>query len=167
MLRWVFYLSIAVTISACTAAPEPSTAEPPTPAALVAHDFALTALDGSTIRLSDLRGRWVLVNFWATWCEPCKVEMPDLQRIAAQYADRLTLVGINMRESADEVRAFAELLGLTFPLLLNPDDETVTAYYVIGLPVTVIVSPDGSLVFRQFGPVEMDFEERLAALLGA
>jgi thiol-disulfide isomerase/thioredoxin len=161
MLRLLLWLSLVLCIAAC------APAVPPTPQPLAAQDFALTALDGSTVRLSDLRGRWVMINFWATWCEPCKVEMPDLQRIAAQHSDRLTLLGINMRESETEVRAFVDELELTFPMLLNPDDATITGYYVLALPVTAVISPDSNLVYRQFGPVDMEFESELAALLGA
>lgn len=118
-----------------------------------AHDFLLPTLDGATLRLSDLRGRWVLVNFWATWCAPCRDEMPYLDRLATDHADRLTVLAVNMRESEATVRAFVEELDLHLPILLAPDDATLLAYYVRGLPISVLIDPDGMLVRRIVGPV--------------
>lgn len=94
----------------------------------VAPDFALVTLDGATVRLSELRGRWVLINFWATWCAPCRDEMPYLDRLAATHPDRLTVLGVNMREPATEVAIFADKLNLRLPILLAPDDATLLAY---------------------------------------
>ena len=161
MLRWFLWLSMILGIAAC------APAAPPTPQPLAAQDFALMALDGSTVRLSDLRGRWVMINFWATDCDSCRIELADLQRIAALFADRLTMLGVNVGSSDADVRAFAADMGLQIPVLLNPDQPTLDAYYVTALPVTVIIAPDGNLVYRQFGPVDMEFESELAALLGA
>lgn len=120
----------------------------------LAHDFALPTLDGVTVRLSDLRGRWVLVNFWATWCAPCREEMPYLDRLATDHADRLSVLAVNMRESETAVRTFAEELDLRLPILLQPDDATLLAYYVRGLPISVLIDPDGGVVQRIIGLVQ-------------
>ncbi len=120
----------------------------------VAHDFALPTLDGATLRLSDLRGQWVLVNFWATWCAPCRDEMPYLDRLAADHADRLSVLAINMREPEATVRAFAEELDLHLPILLAPDDATLLAYYVRGVPVSVVIDPAGTVAQRIVGPLQ-------------
>ena len=87
-----------------------------------APDFELTASDGQVIRLADLRGKVVLLNFWATWCPPCKAEMPDLNALQRKYgADRdFVVLGVNDEESAADVIAFAQREGIAFPLLLDP-----------------------------------------------
>ncbi len=108
-----------------------------------APDFALQTPTGETIRLHDLRGRVVVLNVWATWCEPCKVEMPLLQRLAERYADRLVVLGVNYGEDAAAVQAFAAEYGLTFPLLLDPQRQVVRLYGVRGLPTTVFLDAEG------------------------
>lgn len=120
----------------------------------VAHDFTLTTLDGATVRLSNLRGRWVLVNFWATWCTPCRDEMPYLDRLAFDYADRLTVLAVNMREPAATVRTFVDALDLRLPILMQPNDAMLLAYYVRGLPISVLIDPDGNIVQRISGPLQ-------------
>lgn len=125
-------------------------------AVFCAWDFSLEGVDGETYTLSELRGDWVIINFWATWCVPCVQEMPELQAIAEEYADRLTILGINQREASEVVEAFAADLGITFPLLLNPDDQTLVNYQVLSLPQTIIVNPEGEVVWRAFGPIDLD-----------
>ena len=89
-----------------------------------APDFALAALDGSTIALSDLEGQVILINFWATWCPPCREEMPAIQQLYDQYQDRgFTVLAINQGQEAAQVATFAEEMGLTFPVLLDPDGD--------------------------------------------
>lgn len=115
-----------------------------------APDFTLSALDGQEITLSEQRGKWVLLNFWATWCGPCRQEMPILQMIAEDYPD-VIVVGINQREGAEVIQPFVDALGITFPIALNPNDATLLNYQVIGLPQTFIINPDGEIVAREFG----------------
>jgi len=131
-----------------------------------AWDFSLETVGGETYSLSEQRGKWVIINFWATWCVPCVEEMPELQAIAEEYPDELIVFGINQRESAVEVQAFANDLGITFPLLMNPDDQTLVNYHVMSLPQTIIVNPNGEVVWRAFGPLNLDsFQEVFADLL--
>lgn len=122
---------------------------------IYAPDFTMSTGDGTRYTLSDLRGGWVIVNFWATWCGPCVEEMPVLQAISEDYAASVTLLGINQGESHEKVRNFQSELGLTFPLLVMPDAETLKNYQVISLPQTVIIEPSGEIVWRQFGPLEL------------
>lgn len=129
-----------------------------------APDFTLTGLDNSMYSLSALRGQWVLVNFWATWCGPCIEELPVLQRLSHMYSGELTVLAINMREDLAQVQAFASQHELTIPILLNPPDEVVLAYTVLGLPQTLMVDPAGEIVLRSFGPLELDSLEN--TLLG-
>jgi cytochrome c biogenesis protein CcmG, thiol:disulfide interchange protein DsbE len=127
---------------------------PPRSAPVNADDFRLPTLDGKTLALSELRGQWVLINFWATWCSPCRQEMPYLQQLADRHADRLTVLGINMRESATEIRPFVDELSLHFPILLQPHDSILLTYDVRGLPVSVVIAPNGEQILRLVGPLQ-------------
>ncbi|MDX1992531.1 MAG: TlpA disulfide reductase family protein [bacterium] len=134
--------------------------------AYLAPDFTLPSLDGEAVTLSDLRGRWVLVNFWATWCIPCVEEMPALQQLARNYTDTLRVLAINQRESRAEIETFLAQHQLDLTILINPDDATLGAYQVMGLPQTVLITPQGEIDYRHFGPLEFDdfntyFTERL------
>ncbi len=146
-------VAVIVVLSACTpAALVPPTAEPaPTEEPFYAPDFTLESLTGEMVRLSEQRGTPVVVNFWATWCPPCVEEMPALQALADSG---VKVFGINMREDAEAVRDFVTDLGITYPILLDPDDATVLAYSVLGLPQTVVIDANGVIVDRRFGPID-------------
>lgn len=128
----------------------------PTEEPFFAPDFTATALSGATYTLSEQRGQWVILNFWATWCVPCVEEMPALQAIANNFADNLLLLGLNVGENADAVRAFVDQHDIRFPILVDVDAATRMNYQVMGLPQTVVIAPNGEIVWRQFGPVEID-----------
>jgi len=124
-------------------------------AGTVPPHFSGPTLDGRPLALSDLRGRVVLVNFWASWCLECRPEMPVLQRLHRELAPRgLAVVGINAREKNDTVRRYATELGLTFPLVLDPDGRINAQFGVIGLPTTFLVGRDGRAVAFAIGPRE-------------
>ncbi len=110
----------------------------------VAPDFELADLNGETVRLSDYIGRPVVLNFWATWCAPCRLEMPELERAQAEFGEGGTIVlTINQEESAEQVSEFFDEVGLTLPALLDSHADVGTAYGAFFLPTTVIVGPDG------------------------
>jgi thiol-disulfide isomerase/thioredoxin len=109
-----------------------------------APDFVFSTIDGST-KLSDLRGKVVIVNFWATWCGPCKQEMPDLQAIADSYGDSVKVVGVNKLELADVIAPYAEQLDVTFTLVANPSGDISERYGVRNLPTTFFIRPDGTI----------------------
>ncbi|MEZ4860369.1 MAG: TlpA disulfide reductase family protein [Caldilineaceae bacterium] len=142
---------------------------PPTPPTLaatsieLAPDFRLTALTGEIVALSELRGRYVLINFWATWCLPCRDEMPYLQHLADTYAGDLTVLAINMRERPATIQPYVDALGITLPILLQPDDATLLSYGVRALPLSFLVDDRGQLIYRQVGPLHPDQIERLLA----
>lgn len=122
-----------------------------------AHDFTLETLNGGNLSLSSMRGRWVILNFWATWCAPCTDEMPALQTIASENSGEVALFGINMNESADDIRTYMQRYRLSFPILLNPDNNTFSNYQLdLGIPQTVIISPRGEIVWHQFGPIDLN-----------
>ena len=109
-------------------------------------DFSLTSLTGETIALSDLRGRAVLLNFWASWCTPCRAEMPAIQAIHADYAARgLVVLAVNVtaQDSRSAAESFAAENALTFPILLDEAGDVNRLYQVDSLPTTFFIGPDG------------------------
>lgn len=117
-----------------------------------APDFILTSLDGKEYRLSDLRGRPVLLNFWATWCGPCQVEMPDIQERYERHSPDLVVLAIDFDESAEIVAPFVSELGLTFPILLDPGGKVnAELYNVRGYPSSYFVDSDGVIRVVQIG----------------
>jgi peroxiredoxin len=109
-----------------------------------APDLTLQTLDGRTATLSELRGQAVLINFWASWCPPCRNEMPAIQQVYEEYRDEgFTVLAINSQEQEARVSAFAEPLGLTFPILIDRDGSVFDAYQVAALPTTFFVDRAG------------------------
>ena len=109
-----------------------------------ASDFEVTLSDGTTFKLSDHRGKAVLVNLWATWCPPCVGEMPDLQKLSEDYADTLVVLGVNVGDTAEAAAAFMEENGYTYPLYVDADyalsmDMFPSPY----IPFTVVIDPNG------------------------
>ena len=109
-----------------------------------APDFALVLKDGSHLRLSDMQGRPVIINFWATWCGPCRLEMPELMRAASKDAD-LVLLAVNVQESREIVAPFAEEFRMDTPVILDADGALKTRYEVRGLPTTIFVNRAGEI----------------------
>jgi len=126
----------------------------PTGAGKPAPDFTLQSIDGKTFHLADFRGKAVVVNFWATWCQPCKIEMPWFVELQKKYGpEGLQILGISADEdtSADELGKFAKGMGVNYPVLLGKE-EVEQAYGGISfLPVTVYVDRDGKVVDKVFG----------------
>ena len=119
-----------------------------------APDFDLEALDGGRIKLADLRGKVVMVNLWASWCPPCRAEMPAIEQVYQQYKARgLEVVAVNAtyRDSEAEARSFLNGLGVTFPVALDRDGLTNRQYYVQLLPSTYFIARDGTIGDMLFG----------------
>ena len=109
-----------------------------------APDFTLKDLDGNTVRLSDFRGKVVFLNFWATWCPPCRAEMPDIEKVHRKYKDQdVVVLGIDLRESASTVRAFVEDGGYTWAFLLDTTGEVGSMYRVSAIPTSYFVDKKG------------------------
>lgn len=131
-----------------------------------ALDFSYTLADGTTTKLSDLRGQKVLLNFWATWCSPCKVEMPDIERAVQEFgSEGFVVLAVNHGEEAAVIEPFARELGLTFPLIANPSSDIVNGYSAIGLPTSYFINSDGTISFKQIGVMDFDFiAQRIEAM---
>lgn len=109
--------------------------------------FSGATLDARHLSMTELRGKVVVLNFWASWCAECRPEMPVLERLHREFASRgLAIVGINVREDKHAVGRYATELGLTFPLVLDPEGKKKDLYGVIGLPTTFVVGRDGRAV---------------------
>ncbi len=118
-----------------------------------APQFALATLRGDQVDLAALRGKVVLVNFWATWCIPCKQELPDIDAVQRRYANAgFTALGVDNREPADLVAAFAAKTPVTYPLLLDPGNAVADAYRLLGLPTSYLIDRDGIVRAIHPGP---------------
>jgi peroxiredoxin len=141
----------------------------PAPAAVVgirAPDFTLKDLDGKDVTLSGLAGQVVLINFWATWCGPCRIEMPALQRRYEAFKDQgLVVLAVNLDEPITEVSAFANDFGLTFSVLLDPGASVNDLYRVKGYPSTFIVDREGIINQLRIGSMtERQLDDYLSAV---
>ena len=118
-------------------------------------DFSLPGLDGQQYQLSDYRGKWVLVNFWATWCPPCLEEMPDLEIFHNKHKnDKAVVLGINMEDiSQPQLKKFVEQQFVSYPILIMNRQSKLPFGRVQGLPTSFLIAPDGSIVARQVGVV--------------
>lgn len=128
----------------------------------LALNFILKALDGGEVSLEGFRGKAVVVNFWATWCPPCRSEIPDFIEFYNQYRGRGVMVlAVNLREPEDHVRAFAEKAGMDFPVLLDLSGDVAEIYKVQAIPTTIVVDESGVIKSRIVGMTTRDALERV------
>lgn len=130
-------------------------------------DFTLQTVDGETVSLSDYRGRPVVLNFWATWCTPCREEMPLLQDSYEAHAeDGLVVIGVNVRETPEVIERFLDEVIIDFPILLDSETAVVNRYLVNSLPMTFFIDRDGRLRTLVVGGMSQEvLDERLAKIL--
>ncbi len=121
-----------------------------------APDFAFEDLEGEVVRLSALRGKPVLLNFWATWCPPCRKEIPDLQKFHEQYGDRIVLLGINWGEDVEEVKRFLQRYGATYTNLLDRDGIFFVRYRLTGLPTSFWIDEEGIIRGMWLGAMSLE-----------
>jgi cytochrome c biogenesis protein CcmG/thiol:disulfide interchange protein DsbE len=146
------------------------TTPPPLAAGQAASDFTLPPLEGGApVTLSSLRGKVVLLNFWATWCKPCEEEMPSMERLHRQLEGQpFALLAVSVDADSAEVKAFRERLGLSLPILLDPEKKVSTAYQAFRFPETVVIDAKGVVAGHFIGPRDWDsptYVERLQALI--
>jgi peroxiredoxin len=134
-------------------------------------DFILETPDGALVRFSDLRGKPLLVNFWASWCAPCQREMPDIVRASGKYRDSgLVVLAINLQENAGQVRTFADDFGMDFPIVIDRNGQVADAWRiggpVEGIPASYFIDANGVVRARSFGPMtSATIEENLRTVL--
>jgi len=163
--RGVWLIGLCVAAGAAFALFSAST-EVPVDRGARAPDFTLPQLGSADpIRFGSLRGRVVLVNFWATWCKPCEDEMPAMQRLYdALRGSGFDLLAISVDEDSGLVESFRDRLGLRFPILLDADQAVAHAYQTFRFPETLLVGADGEIVERYVGPKEWDAEAYVARI---
>lgn len=123
----------------------------------IAPEFETVNDSGQPVRLSDMRGQVVILNFWATWCGPCRIEMPEFETIYNERKDEgLAVLAVNNAESAAQIQAFRDEMGLTFPLLTDLSSAINTAYAIITYPSTFVIDAEGKIVARHFGPLSAE-----------
>lgn len=120
-----------------------------------APDFEVLDKDGNSVKLSDFRGKPVVLNFWATWCPPCKAELPDFDEAAATYGDKVHFLMVNLtdggRDTVDGVKAFVAENGYTFPVYFDTTYSAANAYRVYSIPTTYLINADGEIIGRKEG----------------
>jgi len=131
-----------------------------------APEFSLKNEDGKVFKLSDYKGKLVIINFWATWCPPCRYEMPAMERAWKKLKGKgVVLLAINVGEDENTIFEFTAKYPMTFPILLDRKGEVVKKYKVTGLPTTYIISTDGVVIYRAMGGRMWDHPKLVNKLL--
>ena len=127
--------------------------------AIVATDFTLPRLNGEDFTLSQTRGKMTIINFWASWCGPCKMEAPHLQEFYEEYSDRVEIVAVNItsKDKPRDAATFAKQYGFTFPVLLDESGEVSTMYGAFVIPTTIFLNEKGIIIHEYAGPMEKEF----------
>ena len=129
-----------------------------------APDFTLTDLDGNAVRLSDFRGKVVFLNFWATWCPPCRAEMPEMEELHQEYQDKdVVIIGVDLGEFRSSVKSFVEENGYSWTFVIDSTGEVARDYMVTGIPSSFSIDEDGIIRALQVGAMSKAvMEARLA-----
>ena len=132
-----------------------------------AQDFTLKDLNGNDVKLSSFKGKAVIINFWATWCHPCREEIPDLQKGYDENKDNgLVILGVNIKENESKVSKFAKDYKMTYPILLDIDGTTSDAYRVFGIPMSFFIDRNGLVKDSFIGMLtKEDLSKKLAMIL--
>ncbi|WP_050182236.1 redoxin domain-containing protein [Domibacillus robiginosus] len=119
-----------------------------------APDFTVKTMEGKEVKLSDYEGKKVFLNFWATWCPPCKAEMPHMQSFYDGEPENVEILAVNIEESSTTVSEFAEEYGLTFPILMDEDGTITETYQVYTIPTTYVLNEEGIVHQKIVGPMD-------------
>lgn len=160
-------LAVAAFAGAALAGCVPAENAGPPRVGALAREYTATTLAGDTVTLESLRGRVVLLNLWATWCTPCRLETPYLQEVFEEQRDRgFEIVGVSMDtgDAADDVAMFVEEFGVTYTILHDPQMRGMELYQVLGLPATFLIDREGALRWMRYGPIPEGDADFLRAL---
>lgn len=164
MMRLLYITGVLFSVSVQAAGPARQTL-PPVDKPFAASAFVLPGEDGKTYRLADFRDKLVIITFWATWCPPCRYEMPSLERAWQKLKDRNVIVlGVNVGEDADTLFEFTGSYPMSFPIPMDREGKVVKNYPIVGLPTTYIISPAGMVTHRAVGSREWDTPALLKTL---
>ena len=153
LLRVLFLLGLGTTSMAASAADQTL----PEYGQQIAPEFTLEDIDGQTHKLSDYRGKVVILSFWATWCPPCRYEMPSMERLRKLVeGEDIEILGVNVGENEDAIFIFTADYPVEFPLLMDRDGAVIENYPVVGLPTTYVIGPAGHIRYRAVGSREWD-----------
>lgn len=134
-------------------------------------DFVLKDMHGKDVRLADFKGRPIILNFWATWCGPCKVEIPAFVELVDKYqSQQLTVLGVSVDDSPEDLQKFAQEYKMNYPVLVGLGQDRLQELYeaVMIIPVTWFIRPDGTVHLKHTGPATKEwFEEQVKAMLAA
>lgn len=158
-MRWTMILSGTLLLAACGAEVP---AGGPVQVGDEAPAYAAEVLGGERTGLAQLRGKPVLLNVWATWCHPCRQEIPALEQLHRTYGPRgLQVVGVSIDAGDQEqgIREFMTDYGASYPVWLDPDSEVTAAFSTMGVPNTFLIGPDGRVLWKHVGPVTADNAE--------
>ena len=157
-------LTLVLLISGCGGEPESSVAQ----VGELAPGFQLQDLDGQSVVLGNFRDKPLLLNFWATWCPPCRSEMPYIQQVYDEWPDKgLVVLAINVGESSAKVKEFMQSYGLSFPVLLDTTEEVARIYNIGGIPTTFFIDGDGIIQAKIIGafPSKAAIEKNLSTII--
>ncbi len=157
---WLLLLMAMLLLSGMVAAKEVSGPAP---------DFTLKSRSGENLKLSEFRGEVVMINFWASWCGPCRKEMPLLDQLYQRYHPMgFTILGVNVEEDSKEALRLLKEIPVTFPILFDRDNSVSEAYELVAMPTTVLVDRDGNMRFVHLGYLpgyEREYETQIKALI--
>lgn len=123
---------------------------------VLATDFEVTLVTGETVKLSDYRGKKVLLNFWATWCGPCVQEMPAFQKLSEDYPDDIVILAVNCGDSESDVKDFVNENGYTFNIAIDESLEVSSLYPTSSIPLTLIIDEEGYVIYGSYGASDAD-----------
>ena len=161
-INWLYWVAGAAIVAIVLAVyfQQGGNPQPAGPAALTgqqAPSFTVAQLGGGSSALDAYRGRVVVMNLWASWCPPCRAEMPDLQRLYNAYRSRdVVVLGVDQGESGSRAAAFAQSLGIHYPILIDQQQQYGRVYAALGMPTTIIVNRDGVVVHGFDGALSYD-----------
>jgi thiol-disulfide isomerase/thioredoxin len=134
-----------------------------------APDFTLKSISGENLKLSEFRGDVILINFWASWCGPCRQEMPLLDQLYQRYSPvGFTILGINVEENSDQARKLLQEVPVSFPILFDTQNSVSKLYNLVGMPSTMIVDRDGNIRYQNVAYLpgyEKKYEEQIKELI--